>query len=197
MFFSSKRTGQPEWLIAFLGNPGAKYEKTRHNAGFMAADALASAKGLKFHTLKFKAMTDICDIGGKKAFVIKPQTFMNLSGDSVQPAAAFYKIPPERIIIVCDDTAIPAGKLRLRRQGSAGGHNGLKSIISSLGTDAFLRIKIGVGSPENPEYDMIDWVIGKITDKESKEMDAAAKRAVDALEAIIELGIDTAMNKFN
>ncbi len=197
MFFSSKRTGQPEWLIAFLGNPGAKYEKTRHNAGFMAADALAEAKGLKFHALKFKALTDICDIGGKKAFIIKPQTFMNLSGDSVQPAAAFYKIPPERIVVVCDDTALPAGKLRIRRQGSAGGHNGLKSIISSLGTDAFPRIKIGVGSPGNPEYDMIDWVIGKMSDRESAEINAAAKRAAEALEAIIGLGIDAAMNKFN
>lgn len=197
MLFFSKGAGQPKWLVAFLGNPGLKYEKTRHNAGFMAADALAQSKGLRFQALKFKALTDVCEIGGEKAFVIKPQTLMNLSGEAVQPAAAFYKIPPERVIIVCDDVAIPAGKLRIKRHGSAGGHNGLKSIISCLGTDEFPRVKIGVGSPENPEYDMIDWVIGKITDKESDEILAAAKRADEALDAIIRLGIDAAMNKFN
>jgi len=197
MFFRPKRTGQPEWLVAFLGNPGAKYDKTRHNAGFMAADFLGAEKGIKIRSLKFKSLTERCTLGGAGALVIKPQTFMNLSGEAVREAAAFYRIPADKIIIVCDDTALPLGKLRIKRQGSAGGHNGLKSIISSLGTDAFMRVKIGVGAPPHPEYDLIDWVIGKMTDKEYEELVSASREAAKAVEAIIELGADAAMNKFN
>ncbi len=197
MLFGFKGAARPEWLVAFLGNPGQKYEKTRHNAGFMAADFLAAEKGIRFKTLKYKALTDKCSIGGAGAFVMKPQTFMNLSGEAIQPAAAFYKIAPERIIVVCDDTALPLGRLRIRRQGSAGGHNGLKSIISSLGTDAFLRVKIGVGAPNNPNIDLIDWVIGRMSDGDYNELLKSSREAVRAVEAIVGLGVDAAMNKFN
>jgi len=197
MFLMPKRKGQPEWLVAFLGNPGAKYDKTRHNAGFLAAGFLESEKGTKIRSLKFKSLTELCTLGGAKALVIKPQTFMNLSGEAVRAAASFYRIPADRIIIVCDDTALPLGKLRIKRQGSAGGHNGLKSIISQLGTDVFPRVKIGVGAPTHPEHELIDWVIGRMTDKEYEELLVSSKEAVRAVEAIIELGIDAAMNKFN
>lgn len=197
MFFLPKRRGQPEWLVAFLGNPGAKYDRTRHNAGFMAAGFLESEQGIKIRSLKFKSLTELCTLGGAKVLAIKPQTFMNLSGEAVREAAAFYRIPADHIIVVCDDTALPLGKLRIKRQGSAGGHNGLKSIISSLGTDAFLRVKIGVGAPSHPEHDLVDWVIGKMSDKENKQLLASSKEAVGAVETIIELGIEAAMNKFN
>lgn len=197
MFFLPKRRGQPEWLVAFLGNPGAKYDKTRHNAGFMAAGFLEAEQGIKIRSLKFKSLTELCTLGGAKVLAIKPQTFMNLSGEAVREAAAFYRIPADHIIVVCDDTALPLGKLRIRRQGSAGGHNGLKSIISSLGTDAFLRVKIGVGAPSHPEHDLVDWVIGRMSDKENQQLLASSKEAVRAVETIIELGIDAAMNKFN
>ena len=129
--------------------------------------------------------------------MIKPQTFMNLSGEAVREASAFYRIPPDHIIVVCDDVALPLGKLRIRRKGSAGGHNGLKSIIACLGTEAFPRVKIGVGAPANPEEDLIDWVIGRMSDREYEELLKASREALHAVEAIIELGVDAAMNKFN
>ncbi|NLL46323.1 MAG: aminoacyl-tRNA hydrolase [Clostridiales bacterium] len=197
MFFIPKRRGQPAWLVAFLGNPGAKYDKTRHNAGYMAAAFLESEQGIKIRSLKFKSLTELCTLGGAKALAIKPQTFMNLSGQAVREAAAFYRIPADHIIVVCDDTALPLGKLRIRRQGSAGGHNGLKSIISCLGTDAFLRVKIGVGAPSHPEHDLVDWVIGRMSDKEYEQLLASSKEALRAVEAIIEHGVEAAMNKFN
>jgi len=197
MFFLPKRRGKPEWLVAFLGNPGAQYERTRHNAGFMAAGFLESEKGIRIRSLKFKSLSALCTLGGASALVIKPQTFMNLSGEAVREASAFYRIPPDHIIVVCDDVALPLGKLRIRRKGSAGGHNGLKSIIACLGTEAFPRVKIGVGAPANPEEDLIDWVIGRMSDREYEELLKASREALHAVEAIIELGVDAAMNKFN
>ncbi len=197
MLFGSKNKGGASWLVAFLGNPGDKYAKTRHNAGFLAGDALEKKLGIKINKLKFQALTGLGELGGEKVFFLRPQTYMNLSGDAVAPAAAFYKIPPERVIVVFDDIAIPPGKLRVKRSGSAGGHNGIKSIISRLGTENFPRVKIGVGAPPHPDYDMIDWVIGRISDSEYKTISAAAERAVDAVEEIISAGIDSAMNKYN
>ena len=197
MFFLPKRRAKPEWLVAFLGNPGARYEKTRHNAGFMAAGALESEKGIRISSLKFKSLSALCTLGGASVLAIKPQTFMNLSGEAVREASSFYRIPPERIIVVCDDTALPLGKLRIRRKGSAGGHNGLKSIIECLGTDAFLRVKIGVGAPTHPEHDLVDWVIGRMSEKDYGELLKASREALGAVESIIEQGIDTAMNKYN
>ena len=145
MIFQS--TGGVKWLVVFLGNPGPRYEGTRHNAGFMAADAMARARGLSINRARFKALTAICDIGGESVMLMKPQTFMNLSGEAAAQAVKFYKIAPDHVIVVSDEISLPIGKLRVRRKGSAGGHNGLKSIIACLGTDQFPRIRLGVGAP--------------------------------------------------
>lgn len=154
MFFSK---GGAEWIVAFLGNPGIKYNGTRHNAGFMAADAMEKKLGVSINKMRFKALTQTADIGGKKVLLMKPQTYMNLSGDAIVQAANFYKVPPERVIVVSDETALPIGRLRIRRGGSAGGHNGLKSVIARLGTDQFPRIRLGVG--DKPHRTMT-WPIG-------------------------------------
>lgn len=141
-----KRPGGISWLVVFLGNPGTKYEMTRHNAGFMAGDAMAKAQGAAINRSRFKALTGTCDIGGETVMLMKPQTFMNLSGEAVAQAVSFYKLAPDHVIVVSDEVALPIGKLRIRTKGSAGGHNGLKNIIALLGTDQFPRIRIGVGA---------------------------------------------------
>ena len=192
----SKQSGV-KWIIAFLGNPGAKYENTRHNVGFIAADILAVRNGIRINRLKFKALTALCKVSGEKALLMKPQTYMNLSGDSIREAMAFHKIPTERIIVLADDVALPAGKLRIRQNGSAGGHNGLKSIIAKCGGEGFPRIKIGVGSPEIPEMDLADWVLQPLRGKELEATRDTCTRACDALESIIAEGADRAMNRFN
>ena len=197
MFLKGKDGGGPRWIVAFLGNPESKYERTRHNAGFMAASVLESKRGIKTNKLKFHAFTNVAEFGGERVLFMRPQTYMNLSGDAVAPAAAFYKIPAERVIVVFDDMSLPIGKLRVKRNGSAGGHNGIKSIISKLGTDQFPRVKIGIGAPPHPDYDVIDWVIGKLNDTDYKIINEAAVVALDAVEEIIENGVNSAMNKFN
>lgn len=189
--------GGVSWLIVFLGNPGLKYNGTRHNAGFMAADAMEKKLGVSINKLRFRALTQTADIAGQKVMLMKPQTYMNLSGDAVIQAARFYKIPPERVIVVSDETSLPIGKLRIRRGGSAGGHNGLKSIISQLGTDKFPRIRLGVGAPPHPNYDMADWVLGAFKGQDAADMEQLAKTAADAAECYIAEGPDRAMNKFN
>ena len=195
MFF--KKNGGVSWLIVFLGNPGPRYEFTRHNAGFMAADAMAKEKNLSINKLRFKALTAACTIGGQSVLLMKPQTFMNLSGEAVRQAAAFYKIAPEHIIVVSDEISLPIGKLRIRTKGSAGGHNGLKNIIAQLGTEAFPRIRIGVGAPPHPDYDMADWVLASFKNQDAEDMIAAAARAAKAAECYITQGPDRAMNLFN
>ena len=197
MFFKGKDGGGPRWIVAFLGNPESKYERTRHNAGFMAASVLESKRGIKTNKLKFHAFTNVAEFGGERVLFMRPQTYMNLSGDAVAPAAAFYKIPAERAIVVFDDMSLPIGKLRVKRNGSAGGHNGIKSIIAKLGTDQFPRVKIGIGAPPHPDYDVIDWVIGKLSDTDYKIINEAAAVALDAVEEIIENGVNSAMNKYN
>lgn len=197
MFFKGKDGGGPRWIVAFLGNPESKYERTRHNAGFMAASVLESKRGIKTNKLKFHAFTNVAEFGGERVLFMRPQTYMNLSGDAVAPAAAFYKIPAERVIVVFDDMSLPIGKLRVKRNGSAGGHNGIKSIIAKLGTDQFPRVKIGIGAPPHPDYDVIDWVIGKLNDTDYKIINEAAAVALDAVEEIIENGVNSAMNKYN
>ena len=149
-------SGGAAWLIVGLGNPGEKYENTRHNVGFQVIDELAERQGKPVQRLKFKALTGLLTIGGEKALVMKPVTYMNLSGEAVRPAADFYKLPPERILVISDDVALAAGRLRIRAKGSAGGHNGLKSIIQHLGTDQFPRIRVGVGEKPHPDYDLAD-----------------------------------------
>ena len=195
MFF--KKPGGVSWLIVFLGNPGPRYEMTRHNAGFMAADAMAKEKNVNINKARFKALTATCDIGGESVLLMKPQTFMNLSGDAVAQAARFYKIPPEHVIVVSDEISLPIGKLRIRTKGSAGGHNGLKDIIAKLGTDAFPRIRIGVGAPPHPDYDMADWVLSSFKNQDAEDMRAAAARAAQAAQCYITQGADRAMNRFN
>lgn len=197
MFFKGKDGGGPRWIVAFLGNPESKYERTRHNAGFMAASVLEAKRGIKTNKLKFHAFTNVAEFGGERVLFMRPQTYMNLSGDAVAPAAAFYKIPAERVIVVFDDMSLPIGKLRVKRNGSAGGHNGIKSIISKLGTDQFPRVKIGIGAPPHPDYDVIDWVIGKLNDTDYKIINEAAAVALDAVEEIIKNGVNSAMNKYN
>ncbi len=192
-----KRSGGISWLVVFLGNPGTKYEMTRHNAGFMAGDAMAKAQGAAINRSRFKALTGICDIGGETVMLMKPQTFMNLSGEAVAQAVSFYKLAPDHVIVVSDEVALPIGKLRIRTKGSAGGHNGLKNIIALLGTDQFPRIRIGVGAAPHPDYDMADWVLSSFKGKDAEDILAAAARAAEAVECYITKGADRAMNLYN
>jgi len=194
MFGSSGGAG---WLIVGLGNPGGQYEGTRHNIGFQVLDELGERQKKPIQRLKFKALTNLFVISGEKVLVLKPVTYMNLSGEAVRPAADFYKIPPDHILVISDDTALPAGRLRIRRGGSAGGHNGLKSIIEHLGTDQFPRLRVGVGEKPHPDYDMADWVLGRFTGEDKKKMDQAVKKAADAVECILKEGLDRGMSRFN
>lgn len=192
-----KPSGPVGWIVVFLGNPGTKYDKTRHNAGFMTADKCEKATGARITRVRFRALTDQTRVGEETVLLMKPQTYMNLSGEAVGEAAKFYKVPPERVLVVSDDLSLPTGKLRIRAKGSAGGHNGLKSIIQHLGTDAFPRVKIGVGAPPHPDYDMADWVLGRFTGKDAQDMDAACARAWEAVETVITQGTEKAMSQFN
>ena len=194
MFF---RQSGYTWLVVGLGNPGARYESTRHNMGFLALDRLAEREKLRFNKLRFKAWTAEWKLGEDKVLVMKPQTYMNLSGESVGAAARFYKIPADHILVVSDDISLPVGKLRLRSAGSAGGHNGLKNIIQHLGTDRFPRIKVGVGSPQQAGYDVVDWVIGMPTGADQNVLLDALDRAAQAIPSVITQGMDRAMNQFN
>ncbi len=194
MFFPSRSVS---WLVVFLGNPGIRYEGTRHNAGFMAADAFAKKHGLSISRSRFRALTATCTIGDQSVLLMKPQTFMNLSGEAVGQAARFYKIPPEHVLVVSDDISLPIGALRVRIKGSAGGHNGLKNIISALGTDAFPRIRIGVGSPPHPDFDMMDWVLSVFRNQDAEDIQKAADAAAEAVACYIGEGPDRAMNSYN
>ena len=195
--FYKKDAGGVRWLLVCLGNPGDKYEGTRHNVGFMVADEVAERRNAPIQRLRFKALTNILTIAGEKVLVMEPITYMNLSGEAVRPAADFYRIPPDHVLVVSDDTALALGRLRIRTKGSAGGHNGLKSIIQHLGTDQFPRLRVGVGEKPHPDYDMADWVLGKFTGEDKKTITAAVKRAADAIEFILDEGIDRGMGKFN
>ena len=180
-----------------LGNPGDKYENTRHNVGFLVAEELGERGNFPIQRLKFKALTNTAAIGGQGALVMKPVTYMNLSGEAVGEAARFYKLDPAHVLVVSDDVDLPLGKLRIRTGGSAGGHNGLKSIIQHLGSDQFPRLKVGVGGKPHPDYDMADWVLGKLQGEDKKVMDQAVKRAADAVECLLRDGPQKAMNRFN
>lgn len=196
MFDRLKKTAV-EWIVVFLGNPGPKYAGTRHNAGFIAADVCERKTGEKINRSRFHALTARISVKGAPVLLMKPQTYMNLSGNAVAEAARFYKVPTERILVISDDVSLPVGKVRLRIKGSAGGHNGLKSIIERLGTQDFPRIKIGIGAPEGEASDMIGWVIGSFRNQEAAVVAEAAERAWDAAECYITEGADRAMNKFN
>lgn len=190
-------SGGISWLLVGLGNPGNQYAATRHNMGFMALDRLADREGFRFNKLRFRAWTGQWKVGDQQVLVMKPQTYMNLSGESVGEAARFYKIPADHVLVISDDVSLPAGKLRIRGGGSAGGHNGLKNIIQHLGTDRFPRIKVGVGSPRPGEHDMVDWVMGKPMGEDRTAVEDALDRAGEAAKTLITEGIDRAMNRFN
>ena len=186
-----------DFIIAGLGNPGAKYEMTRHNAGFLAVDLFAINEGVSIKKLKFHSL--VCDvkIGGKKCLLMKPQTFMNNSGDAIGEAARFYRIPPEKVIIISDDISLDVGKIRIKRKGSAGGHNGLKSIIAQLGSEKFPRIKIGVGKKPSADYDLVDWVLGRFPKALEADLKTALENTSAAIPLIVGEETDKAMNLFN
>ena len=186
-----------EWLVVGLGNPGSKYDNTRHNAGFRALEGYCARSSCKIDKMKFKALVGEATLGGARVLLMKPQTFMNLSGEAVRDAAAFYKIPPARIIVMSDDVSLDVGTLRVRPKGSAGGQNGLKNIIYHLGSEEFPRVKIGVGKKPHPEYDLAAWVLSKFTADEQKAIDKACTDAVDAAACIIAEGCPAAAQKFN
>lgn len=186
-----------DWLVVGLGNPGKKYEGTRHNAGFMAADALAEKLDIRVERVKFHALIGDGMCGGKRILLAKPQTFMNLSGQSVDEIMTFYKIPPERLLVMCDDISLEPGKLRIRRKGSHGGQNGMRNIIDMVETSDFCRIKLGVGAKPHPDYSLADWVLSHFTANELKEMQQSAGNAAEAVELIVNGGIDKAMNLYN
>lgn len=185
------------WLIVGLGNPGREYEKTRHNCGFRAVDLLAETLGCRIDKLKYQGLYCQTTYKGKKLFLLKPQTYMNLSGHSVLQLSAYFNIPPQRIIVLFDDISLPPGRLRIRPDGSAGGHNGIKSIIQEVGSQAFPRVKIGVGGKAHPEQDLADHVLSTFSANEEKALAVALKNAADAALAIIDMGVPEAANRFN
>lgn len=186
-----------DYIIVGLGNPGAKYEMTRHNAGFLAIDLFAINENVDVKKLKFHSFVGDVKVNDKKCLLMKPQTFMNNSGEAVGEAAKFYKIPPENIIVLSDDISLDVGKLRIKRKGSAGGHNGLKSIIAHLGSENFTRIKIGVGKKPTPEYDLANWVLGRFPKELESDLKSALQNTCSSISLIVNEEIDKAMNLYN
>lgn len=198
MFFKKKDFGSSvDFIIAGLGNPGAQYDLTRHNAGFSAIDLICEKYSAKLNKIKFKSLYCTVEMQGKKVLLMKPQTFMNLSGQSITEAMSFYKVPAERVIVLCDDISLEPSKIRIRRKGSDGGHNGLKNIIYLSGTDAFPRIRIGVGKKPHPDFDLADWVLSAFTKDEQKLMEEAYQKALKSCELMVQGKIDEAMNRYN
>ncbi len=193
----AEASGTPEYLIVGLGNPGEKYMNTRHNAGFMAVDTLAKKYNFDIKKLQFKSLTGLVSINGIKCLVMKPSTFMNNSGEAVVEAMNYYKIPIEKVIVCYDDICLEPSKLRIRRKGSDGGHNGIKSIIYLTGKDTFPRIKIGVGAKPHKDYDLAAWVLSGFTEEEIKLMHEGTDKAVACLELMVQGKTDEAMNKYN
>ena len=197
MLLSGKKGSAFEYIIAGLGNPGAKYEMTRHNAGFLALDLFAVKNNADIKKLKYHSLVREVTISGKRCLLMKPQTFMNNSGEAIGEAARFYKIPPERVIVISDDTTLDVGKIRIRRKGSAGGHNGLKSIIAHLGSEDFPRVKIGVGKKPNAYTDLADWVLARFPKESEEDLKQALENALSAVELIVAGETDKAMNLYN
>lgn len=193
----TSRSGGIEFLIVGLGNPGGKYEITRHNAGFLCADLFAESMNTEIKRLKYHALTAEVNIDGHRCLLMKPQTFMNNSGEAVGEAVKFYKIPAEKVIVMFDDISLPIGKLRVRRKGSAGGHNGIKSIISHLGSENFPRVKIGVGAKPHPDYDLADWVLANFKKEDFPALKEAMVNAGEAVKLIVNGNTDKAMNLYN
>ena len=192
-----RKEEQSTWLIVGLGNPGREYEKTRHNTGFRAIDRLAEKLNCKIDKAKFQGLYGQVSYNGVKLLLLKPQTYMNLSGRSVLQLSAFFKVPPQRIIVMFDDISLEPGRIRVRADGSAGGHNGIKSIIAEVGSQAFPRVKIGVGAKPHPDYDLADWVLSTFSAGEEKSLVPALDRAADAALCIIDHGVPESANRFN
>ena len=185
------------WLIVGLGNPGPEYAKTRHNCGFRALDILAGKLNCRLDKGKFQGLYNQVSYKDNKLYLLKPQTFMNLSGQSVKQLASFFHIPPQNIIVMFDDISLEPGRLRIRSDGSAGGHNGIKSIISCIGSQDFPRVKIGVGAKPHPDYDLANWVLSNFTASEEKDLSSALERAADAALCIIDRGVPETANRYN
>ena len=204
MFFSRKNdpihsqaSGPVEWIIAGLGNPGRQYENTRHNTGFAAVDTLADSMHVTIDRLKFKGLTAVGSLMGHRVLLLKPSTFMNLSGQSVQEAMQFYKIPAERVLLLFDDISLPRGRMRIRRKGSDGGHNGVKNILYLTGKDTFPRVKIGVGQKPDAGWDLADWVLSHYSKEESAVMKQVYEKIPQVCSLILDDRLDEAMNRFN
>ncbi len=199
MFFKKENTSSNsiEYLIVGLGNPGRQYENTRHNAGFIALDYIADELGVKINRIKFKSTVGEASISGKRCLLMKPSTFMNLSGQAVTEAMRFYKIPPQKVIVLSDDISLDVGVIRIRRKGSDGGQNGLKNIIYLSGSDEFPRVKIGIGKKPHPDYDLKDWVLSRFSDKDQKLVAERLPDIKGAVELIVDGDIDKAMNLYN
>ncbi|MGX8701249.1 MULTISPECIES: aminoacyl-tRNA hydrolase [unclassified Caproiciproducens] len=194
---SAEPAGPVEYIVAGLGNPGGKYEGTRHNAGFMALDYIAEKAGARVDRVRFKGLTGTAVIGGKKVLLLKPSTYMNLSGQSVTEAMAFYKLPPEKVIVLFDDVSLEPGRMRIRMKGSDGGQNGMKNIIYLSGSDRFPRIKLGTGAKPNPQWDLADWVLSKLTEADRKALYEAIGHASSSVELMVRGDAAEAMNKYN
>ena len=184
-------------VVVGLGNPGKEYDGTRHNAGFILLDMIAAKQGARIDRARFRALTGEAQIGGVRVLLLKPQTFMNLSGEAVQEAMAFYKLPPENLIVLCDDISFDAGQVRIRRRGSHGGHNGLRNIAAMIGSEDYPRIKLGVGKKPRPDYDLVDWVLGKMPPADREALENRAADVENALALILQGKIDEAMNKYS
>ena len=197
MFGRKTFGGSVEYLVVGLGNPDRKYENTRHNCGWLAIDYIAEKLGIKVNKIKYKSFVGEAAIGGKKALLMKPTTYMNNSGQAVVEAMNFYKIPPENVVVIFDDVSLDVGKMRIRQKGSDGGQKGMRSIIYLSGSDAFPRIKIGIGAKPNPDWDLADWVLSRFSDDERKTLDKMFENAYEAIGLIIDGKTDRAMNRFN
>lgn len=194
---NENKPAKPEYIIAGLGNPGLTYENTRHNAGFMTIDKLLENVSHSGFKMKFKSKCTTASVSGRSCLILKPETFMNNSGEAIEAAMSFYKIPIENVIVAFDDISLDVGKIRVRRKGSHGGHNGIKSIVALTGSEDFPRVKIGVGKKPRPDYDLAKWVLSKFSGSEQENLDSALKMAADSIELIVSGKIDEAMNKFN
>ena len=189
--------GTPEFIVVGLGNPDRKYTLTRHNSGFLCVDMLSEKLNFRVDKLKFKSLIADTTIGSHRLIVMKPQTYMNNSGEAVRECANFYKIKPENIIVIYDDISLDVGKLRIRRKGTDGGHNGIKSIIYHLNSDQFPRIKVGCGKKPHPDYNLADWVLSDFTKDEQKALEPALENACKAIELLLDNQTEKAMNLYN
>ena len=196
-FKNNTATGKIEYLIVGLGNPGREYENTRHNCGFIALDHMAEKLSCKINKIKFKSTISECEINSHRCLLMKPSTFMNLSGQAVVEAMNFYKIKPEDVIVIFDDISLDVGKMRIRRKGSAGGQKGMQNIIYLSGSQDFPRIKVGIGKKPHPEYDLKKWVLSRFSDSDKKLMAPVLDNIVDAISYMVDGNIDRAMNLYN